>query len=77
MHEMKANLLWQMMQNMGGGEALPAEVQEFQIDLPPPLDMLMSLRPMMPPREQRIIDLMVKFHELKTLIADLHSDQVQ
>ena len=76
MHDMKANLLWQMMQSMGGGETLPAEVPEIQMDLPPPLDMLASLRPMMPPREQRLIDLMIKLHELKTLMNEFQSESL-
>jgi len=39
---------------------------------PPPFEhTLLSLKPLMPPRQQRIIDLMIKMQELKALLYEI------
>ena len=76
MSDMKATLLWQLMQNMGiGGDfqfaADPPDVAEPHITLDPPWDTLLMLRPMLNLREQRMIDLLVKMQEIKAILEEI------
>lgn len=75
---MNQNLLWQLMQGMTEqSEQIEAQMQE-QLDaspLPPPFDTLYMLRPMLPKREQRFVDILIKMQELKMLIAEV-SDEI-
>ena len=73
---MNANLLWQLMQSMNEAEANSSEVSgtEEIPSLPPPFNALLMMRHMFPPREQRMIDVMLKFQELKVLIAELQCE---
>jgi len=60
-------MLWQLVQSLGHHpqEGHPPEE-------PPHVDhYLLTLRPFMPPRQQRIIDLMMKFHELKAIMEEI------
>ena len=59
-------MLWQLVQSLGHPpqEGHPAE--EPHVD-----HYLLTLRPFMPPRQQRIIDLMIKFQEIKTLMEEI------
>jgi len=69
---MDANLLLQLMQSMNDPSQNAGEMQEMHEfpTLPPPYDTLLMLRPMLHPREQRFIDILVKMQELKILIAE-------
>ncbi|MCL2362326.1 MAG: hypothetical protein FWC73_11010 [Defluviitaleaceae bacterium] len=63
----KHAMLWQLVQSLGhhhpeGHTPEPPQAEHY----------LLTLRPLMPPRQQRIIDLMIKFQELKTLIDEIH-----
>jgi len=69
---MNSNLLIQMLQTMQSNEH-NENTPDMQM-LPPPFDTLQSLRHLLPPREQRVIDIMIKFHELRMLIDDLHNE---
>ena len=83
---MNPNLLWQLMQSMNLQSDSPPEspteapdpsVSPTPSEMPqlaPPFDMLFVLRPMLPPREQRMIDIMVKMQELKMLIAEVQNE---
>jgi len=78
MNDMKANLIWQLMQNMGisGDHQFTPESQEMPepyITLDPPWDMLLMIRPMLAPREQRMIDLLIKMQEMRILMDDIQS----
>ena len=55
-------LLLQLMQSLndGGGSAQQS-----------PIDMLATLRPMLSPKEQKLIDLMIKFREIRVLMDEL------
>jgi len=70
---MNANLLMQLMQNMNDPNFTPATHGEGA-HLPPPFDMLLTLRPMLPPREQRMIDVMIKVQELRILIDEMQNE---
>ena len=73
---MDQNMLWQLMQNMGvAPPANPQDGYDMEIPhLPPPLDTLYMIRPMMPQREQRFIDILIKMHELQTLFAEMQNE---
>ena len=66
-------MLWQLIQSLGHQmpEAQPAG-HPHQVEQAQPEHYLLTLRPLMPPRQQRIIDLMIKFQELRALIEELH-----
>ncbi|MCL2572779.1 MAG: hypothetical protein FWE11_10295 [Defluviitaleaceae bacterium] len=61
-------MLWQLMQSLSGGTSEEqAHIQEqtgFE-------HTLLSLRPLMPPKQQRIIDLMIKMQEVKALMHEI------
>ena len=82
MNDTQANLLWQMMQSMNVGgnyQNMQEALQQFQdsqpppVPLPSPLDTLYMMRAMLPLKEQRMIDLMVKIQELKLLMDEIQS----
>jgi len=50
-------------------EAQPQEPPQLE----PPFDMLFMLRPMLPPREQKMIDLILKMQEIKILMCEIQS----
>jgi len=72
MHNTQSSLLLQLMQSLNGG--MP-EAPEPPIPLEPPFDILFKLRPMLSPKEQKFIDLMIKFHEIRVLIEEIQSDR--
>ena len=79
MSDMKSNLLWQLMQSMGmsGIDDIQADTPEIDsphVTLDPPWDTILMLRPMLPPREQRIIDLLFKLQEAKKLFEEIQRD---
>ena len=79
MSDMKSNLLWQLMQSMGMGgleeiQSDAPEVNPSHVTLDPPWDTILMLRPMLSPREQRIIDLMFKLQEVKKLFEEIQKD---
>ncbi|MCL2216811.1 MAG: hypothetical protein FWB91_07290 [Defluviitaleaceae bacterium] len=66
MHDMETNLMRQLVQSMGGG--IP-EISE-NADLP---DILQMFKPMLPPHEQRMVDLMLKLSEVKALMDEIQN----
>jgi hypothetical protein len=69
---MNPNLLLQVLQTMNTQEVTENTVGTPT--LPPPFDALQSLRHLLPPREQRTVDVMIKFYELKMLIEELQNE---
>ena len=69
---MNSNLLLQMLQTINSPEAI--ENTHDTPVLPPPFDTLQSLRHLLPTREQKVVDVMVKFQELKMLIEELQNE---
>ena len=68
MDDRHSAMLWQMMQSMSTNtqedHITPAE--------PPTIEnMLLSIRPMMSPRQQKIMDIMIKMQELRALINEI------
>ena len=65
---MNTNMLWQLLQNMN-----ESQEQECPLpfELPPPLDTLCKIRHVFSPKEQRIIDILIKWHELQVLLEDM------
>ena len=70
---MNANLLMQLMQNMNDPN-YTHEAHAEGAHLPPQFGMLLTLRPMLPTREQRMIDVMIKVQELKILIDEMQNE---
>jgi len=70
MDDRHSAMLWQMMQSLGANtqedHSTPAEPPTFE-------HTLLSLRPLMSPKQQRIIDLMIKIQEVKELLNEIHS----
>ena len=78
MDNMKEQLLWQIMQNIGGAtDEMPGNAMQDNIhheltpEWPPSWDAIMMFYPMLPPHEQRIIDLVVKLQEVQDLVAEI------
>ena len=71
MDDKHSAMLWQLMQSMG------AHTQEDSGAIAEPLPFehnLMSLRPLMPPKQQKLLDLMIKMQEVKTLIHEIQTN---
>jgi len=69
---MNTNLLLQLIQSMGGEQPMDTpEMQTCQVALPPPFDMMCAMRHMFPPKEQKMIDLMIKMFEIKMLMEEI------
>ena len=69
MDERHSAMLWQLMQSLA-----PTQDNQSAHAEPPALEhTLLSLKPLMPPRQQLVIDLMIKMQEVKTLINELQS----
>jgi len=67
MDDRHSALIWQLMQSLTQeGQSAMAEPLTFE-------HTLLSLKPLMPARQQRVIDLMIKLQEIKTLINELDS----
>lgn len=64
----KHALLWQLVQSLGNNHT-----EEPPQESTYPDHYLLTLRPLMPPRQQRIIDLMIKFQEIKALMDEIQS----
>ena len=86
MDDKHSAMLWQMMQSLGSQtqddnsapaepgysdnfDTVPEEHQNHTNN--PQIDMLLSLRSLMSPRQQKLIDLMIKMQEMKVLISEL------
>ena len=70
MDDKHSAMLWQLMQS------LSANTQDDHAALtePPPFEhSLLSLKPLMSPKQQKIIDLLVKMHEVRDLISDIQA----
>ena len=69
MDDRQSAMLWQLMQSLG------TQTQEgpiLQTDEPPFEHTLLSLRPLLQPRQQKILDLMIKLQEVKALISEIY-----
>ena len=64
-----SNLLTEIMQIMQTLEM--SNHTEPDTTLPPPFDTLYKIRTMLPAREQKIIDMMIKFHEIRVLMDEI------
>ena len=74
MDNKQSALLWQLVQSMGANAPAAHHPDEHNLQPEPPLDnALLSLRPLMSPKQQCIIDLMVKMQEMRELIDDIHA----
>jgi len=71
---MNPNMLMQMMQNMGINPSESTDDYQDPSHLPPPLDMMYLIRPVLPQREQRFIDILIKMHELQILFEEMQSE---
>jgi len=66
MDDRNSAMLWHLMQN------LSSSPQEEQVTEPPQFEQsLISLRPLMSPKQQRVIDLMIKLQEVKALLHEM------
>ena len=69
MDDKHSALLWQLMQNLNTQEDhnIAQEPQSFE-------QLLLSLKPLMSPKQQMIIDLVVKMNEVKAILWELNED---
>jgi len=69
MDDRQSAILWQLMQSLSpqtqDGPASHSQEQPFE-------HTLLSLRPLLPPKQQKILDLMIKLHEINALIHELN-----
>jgi len=66
MDEKHSALLWQLMQSLGGQpEGSPAFTPQHQDG------MLHMLKPLLSPKQQCMIDLLIKMNEIKALVAEM------
>ena len=63
----QSSLLWHLMQS--AHENHLHGTAESQLSL---FDMLLKLRPALPPKEQKFIDLMIKIREVKILLDEIN-----
>jgi len=66
MNNEQSALLLQLMQSLNKNAS-----EDLSSQLRSPIDILVTLRPMLSPREQKFIDLMIKFRELRVLMDEL------
>ena len=74
MNDHKSALLWQMMQAMQGTQPHDAQENGEEYNpqaLPWHIETLLTMRAMMPPKQQRQIDILVKIMELKELMTQV------
>jgi len=65
-------ILWQLMQSLGYTQE--SHHQSEHMTAHPPFEHgLLALKPLMPPKQQLIIDLMVKMQELRVLMDEIHA----
>ena len=66
MDDKQSAMLWQLMQSLN------THTQESPAQQEPHFEhTLMSLRPLLQPRQQKILDLMIKLQEVKALINEI------
>jgi len=62
------------MQTMNGESAIEPQANvNTNIELPAPFDMLFAMKPMLPLKEQKFVDLMVKICEVQKLMDEINS----
>ena len=70
MDDRHSAMLWQMMQSLSANtqedNSVPTEPPTFE-------NMLLPLKPLMSPKQQKIMDLMIKMHEIRALISEIQS----
>ena len=76
MDDRQSALLWQLMQGIGA--PAPADdghgFDSASYAQPAPMEhTLLALRPLMQPRQQRMIDLMIKMQEVAALMTELQT----
>ena len=60
-------MLWQLMQSMN------TQTQDNQAPHEPQFEhTLMSLRPLLAPKQQKVLDLMIKLQELRALVDEIN-----
>ena len=68
MDDKHSAMLWQMMQSLNANtqedQNIPAEPPTFE-------HALLTLKSLLPPRQQKLFELMIKMQELKALINDI------
>ena len=70
MDDRQSAMLWQLMQSLGTQtQESPAQ----QPEAPHFEHTLLSLRPLLPPKQQKILDLMIKMQEIKALINEIQN----
>jgi len=69
MDDRQAAMLWQLMQSLNTQtqDNLAHQAEEPQFE-----HTLLSLRPLVPPRQQKILDMMIKMQEVKALMNELN-----
>jgi len=71
MDDRQSAMLWQLMQSLG---AHTEDIQPEHTTGPEPLEhSLLSLRPLMSPKQQLVIDMVIKMQEMKALLDEIHS----
>jgi len=68
MDDRHSAILWQLIQSL--------QAQDNQSSMAEPMPFehtLLTLKPLMSPRQQRIIDLMIKMQEMQTLIEEIQA----
>ena len=72
MDDRQSAMLWQLMQSLNGGsqphdDADPLSSEQLEHSL-------MSLRSLMSPKQQAVIDLMIKIQEVRALLHEIQQD---
>ena len=68
MDDRQSAMLWQLMQSLSTQtqDNLAPHTEEPQFE-----HTLMTLRPLLPPRQQKILDLIIKMQEIKALMYEI------
>ena len=69
MDDKQSAMLWQLMQSLG----TPTQENHSILTEPPFEHTLISLKPLMAPKQQKIIDLLIKLQEVKLLMEELQA----
>ena len=69
MDDRQSAMLWQLMQSL---TAQSQESPATPVEEPILEHNLLSLRPLLPPKQQKILDLMIKMQEVKSLFNEIY-----
>jgi len=73
MDDRQSAILWQLMQSLNTNSQANSQDSPHPEEPPSFESTLLTLRHLMSPKQQKIIDLMTKMQELQTLIKDLQA----